>query len=75
MARESSAVGAGPGVGGAPPLPGGVLHLGMPPVQKRSTPTFWPHPSGDQLKSATLVRNWAKNDGRNSSCRENVATA
>jgi hypothetical protein len=56
-------------VGGAPPLPGGVLHSGMPPVPRRYTPTSWlPHPSGDQSKGATLVRNWAENGGKNSPC-------
>ncbi len=34
----------GKGVGGAPPLLGGVWHFGKPPEQKRSTPTFWPPP-------------------------------
>jgi hypothetical protein len=44
-------------------LPGGVLHSGMPPEQKRSTPTFWPLPS-DHSKVSKLERSWEKSGGK-----------
>jgi hypothetical protein len=44
--------------------PGGVLRSGMPPEQKRSTPTFWPLPSGDHSKVSKLERSWAKCGGK-----------
>ncbi len=71
VAKESSAF--GQDVGGAPPPQGDVLHFGMPPVQKRSTPTFWPHPSGDQLKVSKFERTWAENGGKSVPCQGNVA--
>ncbi len=63
----------GQDVGGALPPPGDVLHFGMPPVRKQSTPTFRPHPSGDQLKVSKFERTQAENGGRSLICQENVA--
>ncbi len=50
----------GQGVGVARLPPGGVLHIGRPPDRKRSTPMFWPLPSGDQSKVSKLEYSWKK---------------
>jgi hypothetical protein len=51
------------------------MHFGMPPVRKRSTPTFRAHPSGDQLKVSKFERTWAENGGKSLPRQENVAIA
>jgi hypothetical protein len=40
-----------------------------------TTPTFWPHPSGDRLKVSKPVHTWAKNCGKSLPCQGNVAVA
>ncbi len=68
VAKDNSIQHLGQDVGRVPPPPGDFLHFGMPPVRKRSTPTFWPHPSGDQLKVSKFVHTWAENGGKSLPC-------